>query len=81
MKPISEMTLTEKATHAMEAAVEKVIAEHRRQNRPLAIYRDGQAIWVTADELAPLPPPRLPPPPKTDDSRNPPPLKTPEMPA
>ena len=51
MRPISEMTLTEKAVHAMESAVNKVVATHRRQNRPLAITRDGKAVWVSPDEF------------------------------
>ena len=51
MKSISEMTLTEKAVHAMESAVDKVAATHRRLNRPLAITRNGKAVLVSPDEF------------------------------
>lgn len=39
-------TLSEMAVRAMQEAVAKVVEEHRRQGRPLAVWRDGRAVWL-----------------------------------
>jgi hypothetical protein len=44
------LSLTEKATRAMKQANAKVIAEHRRQNRPLAVWQNGKVAWIPAPE-------------------------------
>jgi hypothetical protein len=31
-------------------AVAKVVEEHRRQERPLAVWRDGKAVWISATD-------------------------------
>lgn len=49
MKNISEMSLTEKVMQAMTDAVAEVIAEHQRTGRPLATWKNGEAIWVQAE--------------------------------
>jgi hypothetical protein len=54
MKKDSELSLAEKGLKALTAAVGKVVEEHRRQGRPLAMWRDGKAVWVSADELGKL---------------------------
>ena len=43
-------SLTEKATEAMCAAVDKVIEEHRQRGRPLAIWRDGKVVMLPPEE-------------------------------
>lgn len=45
------MTLTEKAIAAMRDAVAKVIEEHRRDNLPLAIWRDGKVVWISPHDF------------------------------
>ncbi len=30
----------------MHEAVAKVVDDHRRRHRPLAVWRDGQAVWL-----------------------------------
>jgi PHD/YefM family antitoxin component YafN of YafNO toxin-antitoxin module len=37
---------------ALRAAVAKLIEDHRRDGRPLAIWRDGKAVWVSVEEAA-----------------------------
>lgn len=38
-------SLSEKALAALEAAVAKVVEDHRRRGAPLAVWRDGKAVW------------------------------------
>jgi len=45
-------SLTRKATAAMQDAIAKVVAEHRRDGRPLAVWQDGKAMLIPADEPA-----------------------------
>jgi hypothetical protein len=44
------MTPTKKAMPALADAVSKVVEDHRRQARPLAAWRDGKAVWISATE-------------------------------
>ena len=44
------ISLTQKAMQALADAVAKVVEDHRLQARPLAVWRDGKAIWVSATE-------------------------------
>jgi hypothetical protein len=37
---------------ALRSAVAKLIEDHRRDGRPLAIWRDGKAVWVSVEEAA-----------------------------
>ena len=46
MKKSPPLTLTQKAVRALNEAVAQVIDDHRRQGRPLAIWRDGKAVWL-----------------------------------
>lgn len=50
MKKTTQSSLTHKAMQALTNAVAKVVEEHRRQARPLAVWRDGKAIWISASE-------------------------------
>jgi hypothetical protein len=40
------LTMQDKAVLAMEAAVRKVVAEHKKTGRPLAIWKKGRAVHV-----------------------------------
>jgi hypothetical protein len=40
---------------ALKAAVEKVIEAHIRDGRPIAIWRDGKVVEVSAQELRDTP--------------------------
>ncbi len=48
MKRQYKLSLTEKAMRALTEAVEEVVADHRRRAKPLAVWRDGKAVWVSA---------------------------------
>jgi hypothetical protein len=48
---VLELPLLERATMALEAAIEKVIEEHTREGLPLYIWRDGKVVAVPAEEL------------------------------
>jgi hypothetical protein len=50
MKKSRQSSLTRKATQALEAAVAKVIEDHRRRGMPLAVWRDGKAVLIPAEE-------------------------------
>ena len=39
-----------RADLAIADAVARVIAEHKRDGLPLAVWRDGQVVWITAEE-------------------------------
>jgi len=45
---------TDMALQALREAVGKVIADHRTRGRPLALWRDGKAVWVAADLVGAL---------------------------
>lgn len=45
MNPSMEGNLTEKAVAALKAAVARVVEDHRRRGAPLAVWRDGKAVW------------------------------------
>lgn len=54
MKKSSKPSLTQKAMQALADAVAKVVEDHRRQARPLAVWRDGKAVWIPATEVGAL---------------------------
>jgi hypothetical protein len=39
-------TMTELAVAAMNAAVRKVLEQHRRDNSPLAVWQNGRVVWL-----------------------------------
>jgi hypothetical protein len=47
-------SLTQKAMQALADAVAEVVETHRRQARPLAVCRDGKAVWISAEEAGAL---------------------------
>lgn len=36
---------------ALEKAARRAIREHKEEGLPLAMWRDGQVVWVPAEEL------------------------------
>lgn len=46
---MKEDTLTKKAVAAMESAVRKVVDDHKRRNRPLAVWQDGKVVMLPPD--------------------------------
>lgn len=46
MKKSPPLSLTQKAVRALNEAVAQVIDDHRRQGRPLAVWRGGKAVWL-----------------------------------
>lgn len=54
MKKGNKTSLTQKAMQALVDAVAKVVEDHRRRAKPLAVWRDGKAVWVPAPETATL---------------------------
>ena|SRR2546421_2405524 len=49
MKKRTESSLTQEAMQALSDAVAKVVEDHRKRGRPLAVWREGKAVWVPSD--------------------------------
>ncbi len=45
------LTMQDKAEIAMKVAVKKAIAAHKKNGRPIAIWKDGKAVNVPADSI------------------------------
>ena len=45
------MTLQDKAWAAMKKAVRQVVVRHKKSGRPLAIWKNGRTVWISADKL------------------------------
>ena len=45
---LRESVLVERA---LRKAARQAIEEHRKDGRPLAMWRDGKVVWVPAEEL------------------------------
>jgi hypothetical protein len=54
MKKPNAPSLTQQAMQALTDAVAKVVADHRQRGRPLAVWRDGKAVWIPAKEAGAL---------------------------
>lgn len=54
MKKGTKTSLTQQAIRALTDAVAKVVEDHRRHGRPLAVWRDGKAVWIPATEAGAL---------------------------
>jgi hypothetical protein len=50
MKRSNKPSLTQQAMQALTDAVAKVVEDHRRRAKPLAVWRDGKAVWIPATE-------------------------------
>ena len=44
------MTLQDKAEAAMKSAVKEVVERHKKSGRPLAIWKDGKTVLVSANK-------------------------------
>lgn len=54
MKKPNKPPLTQQAMQALSNAVAKVVEDHRRRAKPLAVWRDGKAVWIPATEAGAL---------------------------
>jgi len=54
MKKSTNPSLTQQAMQALADAVAKVIADHRRRSKPLAVWCGGKAVWIPAKEAGAL---------------------------
>ena len=54
MKKSAKSPLTQKAVRALNDAVAKVVEDHRRRGKPLAVWRGGRAVWVLVSEAGAL---------------------------
>jgi hypothetical protein len=52
MKKSIRMSLTQKAMQALTEAVANVVEDHRQRGKPLAVWRNGQAVWMPVEPLA-----------------------------
>jgi monomeric isocitrate dehydrogenase len=50
-KNVLELPLEQRAEMALKAAVEKVIVEHARQGLPIYIWREGEVVEMSLEEL------------------------------
>ena len=55
MKKLLKSPLTQQAMQALTDAVAKVVEDRRRRSKPLAVWRDGKAVWISATELREAP--------------------------
>ena len=46
-----EITLQDKAVLAMKSAIRQVVEEHKKTGRPLAIWKNGKMVRVSANKL------------------------------
>ncbi len=54
MKKRTELSLTQKAIRALTEAVAKVVEDHRRRGIPLAVWRNGRAVSIPAEQAGAL---------------------------
>lgn len=54
MKKPAKPSLTHQAMQALSDAVAKVVEDHQRRGRPLAVWREGKAVWISATETGAL---------------------------
>lgn len=46
-----QLSIQDKAELAMKVAVRKVVADHKKTGRPLAIWKNGKAVNVSPNSL------------------------------
>jgi len=54
MKKKPKLSLTQRAMQALVEAVAEVVEDHHRRARPLAVWREGKAIWISPAEAEAL---------------------------
>lgn len=47
---MTKKTLQEKALRALKEAVREVVEQHRRTGRPLAVWRHGKVLKLSANQ-------------------------------
>jgi len=45
------LSMQDKAELAMKVAAQKVVADHKKTGRPLAIWKDGKAVNVSVHKI------------------------------
>jgi hypothetical protein len=43
-------SLTQNTLQALSEAVSKLVEDHRQRGKPIAVWRDGKAVWIAAEE-------------------------------
>ncbi|MDD4871495.1 MAG: hypothetical protein PHR77_13140 [Kiritimatiellae bacterium] len=46
---MKKQTLTQQAVAAMENAIRKVIRDHKKRNRPMAVWQDGKVVMLNPE--------------------------------
>lgn len=46
-----KLSIQDKAELAMKVAIRKVVADHKKTGRPLAIWKNGKAVNVSPNSL------------------------------
>jgi hypothetical protein len=50
-KDVRNLPLQVKAEMAMKEAVAEALAEHKRLGNPIAVWRNGKAVWIPPEEI------------------------------
>ncbi len=45
-----KLSLHDKAFLALKKAVRGVVKRHQETGRPLAVWKDGKVVWISADQ-------------------------------
>jgi hypothetical protein len=48
---VHDLPLKVKGEMALKEAVAEALAEHKRRGNPIAVWRNGQAVWVPPEEI------------------------------
>jgi hypothetical protein len=51
VKDVRDLPLKVKAEMALKEAVAEAIAEHKRHGNPIAVWRNGKAVWIPPEEI------------------------------
>jgi len=46
-----QITIQDKAELAMKSAIRQVVQEHKKSGRPLAVWKNGKTVRISADKL------------------------------
>ena len=46
-----EITIQDKAVLAMKSAIRQVVEEHKKSGRPLAVWKNGKTVRISANKL------------------------------
>ena len=48
---LRDLPLKVKAEMALKEAVAEALAEHKRRTNPIAVWRNGKAVWIPPDKI------------------------------